>query len=64
MDTIYSALKAYVFNFSYCQKIALLKLPKVSIERKTKTKGTELFKNLKNPGLKASGSTEKNSRGN
>ena len=52
-----------ILNFSYCQKIVLLKLPKVSIERKTKTNGTGLFKNQKNRGLKVSGSTGKNSPG-
>ena len=63
MEAIISVLKVYIFNFSFCQKIVLLKLPKVSIERKIKTNGIELFKNQKNRGLKVSGSTEKNLQG-
>ena len=50
MDIINSVLKAYVFNFSYCQKIALLKLPKVSIERKNKDKRNRIIQEPEKPG--------------
>ena len=51
-------------GFSYCPRTVLLKLPKVSTERRTRINETELSRNQKSQDQKVSESIERNLQGN